>query len=159
MVLHWWGTPEVKPGLRLGPNGLQRCLSRPLSKAAKLSVNQCVALALQGRHLRKCLQAYSDKINNLFLLAVSTQDTVVPTATSFTTALSGTDRAAITAVIPYPAIPSSYFIQVSPDACVAVRYPVSDSFTVTRSLYAQFTSSNARSDKHRNGYGSCTRML
>ena len=73
---------------------------------------------------RNCLQAYSDKINNLFLLAVSNQDTYVPTATSFTTALSGTDRAAITAVIPYPSIASSYFIQVSPDASVAVRYPV-----------------------------------
>lgn len=70
---------------------------------------------------RNCLQAHSDKINNLFLLAVSTQDTTVPTATSFATVLSGTEHAAITAVIPYPSIPSSYFIQVLSVAKVPVK--------------------------------------
>ena len=59
------------------------------------------------------VQASSDKINNLFLLTVSSTDTIAPTAGSFATALSGGQNAAITAVVPYPSAPSSYFVQVS----------------------------------------------
>ena len=59
------------------------------------------------------MQAWSDKINNLFLLSVSSLDTAVPTAGSFTTVLTGGQNAAITAVVPYPAATSSYFVQVS----------------------------------------------
>ena len=57
-------------------------------------------------------QAWSDKINNLFLLTVSGADTIAPTAGSFATALSGAQNAAITAVVPYPSAPFSYFVQV-----------------------------------------------
>ena len=57
-------------------------------------------------------QAWSDKINNLFLLTVSSTDTIAPTAGSFATALSEGQNAAITAVVPYPSAPSSYFVQV-----------------------------------------------
>ena len=60
-------------------------------------------------------QAWSDKINNLFLLTVSSTDTVTPTAGSFATALSGGQNAAITAVVPYPSAPSAYFVQVLGD--------------------------------------------
>ncbi len=59
------------------------------------------------------VQAWSDKINNLFLLTVSGADTIAPTAGSFATALSGGQNAAITAVVPYPSSPSSYFVQVT----------------------------------------------
>lgn len=63
--------------------------------------------------LDSIVQAWSDKINNLFLLTVSSTDTIAPTAGSFATALSGGQNAAITAVVPYPSAPSSYFVQVS----------------------------------------------
>jgi hypothetical protein len=59
------------------------------------------------------LQAWSDKINNLFLLSLSRNDTAPPTAGSFTTTLTGGQDAAITAIVPYPGAPSSYFVQVS----------------------------------------------
>jgi len=58
------------------------------------------------------VQAWSDKINNLFLLTVGSLDTTVLSADSFTTALSGGQDAAITAFVPYPSAPQSYFVQV-----------------------------------------------
>ena len=58
------------------------------------------------------VQAWSDKINNLFLLTVSSRDTITPTAGSFATMLSGGQNAAITAVVPYPSAPSAFFVQV-----------------------------------------------
>lgn len=58
------------------------------------------------------MQAWSDKINNLFLLTMSSTDTGSPTAGSFATVLSGGQHAAITAVVPYPSALSAYFVQV-----------------------------------------------
>jgi len=58
------------------------------------------------------VQAWSDKINNLFLLTVGSLDTTVPSVDSFTTALSGGQDAAITAFVPYPSAPQFYFVQV-----------------------------------------------
>ena len=62
-------------------------------------------------------QAWSDKINYLFLRSVSNAETIAPTAGSFATVLSGGQNAAITAVVPYPSAPSSYFVQVMMRPC------------------------------------------
>lgn len=61
-----------------------------------------------------CWQAWSDKINNLLLLAVGTADAAAgpPGVASFTISLDGTHQGTITAIVPYAARPALYFVQV-----------------------------------------------
>ena len=60
-----------------------------------------------------CGQAWSDKINNLLLLAVGPADAALPPDVStFTVTLDSTHQGTITAIVPYAAKPALYFVQV-----------------------------------------------